>query len=573
MTNSNNLSSSAVLPKPHESIPMMFRAQIGGRCQPQRVVDNRHTDEPQDAERWTEEWTDRAYPQAPEFGTQVQRRDYRLSWRFVTNGGQDDGIIRPVIGARGWPFYPGSSMKGLFRKACTPDQAKRYCGDRNKLDPGIISLRFHGGYPVDGSWQDQLLDIIHPQQDRQVKQEKKTSAFAQISLYKPTLKFGISCDRSLPLDEWETIWSIWEKALGSGLGCRVSSGYGQVAGLTGDVLYKAKLKGQGQAAKLLDQTGEFRPNIFRAALRGHALRIFGGLTEARTAERLVDELFGSVQGKGHVGLLSMAFEDSALTLDSFGSGSYAQPTYRVEGELRWLLARSIGDEEREVLKLLVQKLLQFGMVLGGFGKSWRRVDHRLCYESYYEGAKPKPLIGCHWQWDRADARELGRNNPIKRGVEDVGSFLDEVREVARRWMALQPGVRLTGGTDWREAWHPGNVQVWGRLSEGMEDCEAVGWLHGAYQKADRALRRDAGSIYQSSVTGKLGTIGHLWHRMYPWLRVVKDPKNDGKPKILTMGGQCFELLTLFPDGSGEMEDFLTFLQGNPAGFQCLWGGE
>jgi CRISPR-associated protein Cmr6 len=34
-----------------------------------------------------------------------QMKPYQISWRFVTNGGQDDGMIRPVIGAYGIPFY------------------------------------------------------------------------------------------------------------------------------------------------------------------------------------------------------------------------------------------------------------------------------------------------------------------------------------------------------------------------------------------------------------------------------------------------------------------------------------
>lgn len=50
----------------------------------------------------------------------VQTRTYNLTWRFITNSGQDDGVIRPAIGAKGWPYYPGSSMKGIFRRACTP---------------------------------------------------------------------------------------------------------------------------------------------------------------------------------------------------------------------------------------------------------------------------------------------------------------------------------------------------------------------------------------------------------------------------------------------------------------------
>ena len=88
-------------------VPKMFQAQVRGRCQLQYVATN-------DAERWVDEWVDKAYPDAPDFGTNVQTRSSALSWRFVTNSGQDDGIIRPVIGAKGWLFYPGSSMKGVF---------------------------------------------------------------------------------------------------------------------------------------------------------------------------------------------------------------------------------------------------------------------------------------------------------------------------------------------------------------------------------------------------------------------------------------------------------------------------
>lgn len=561
----------AGLPDAHEKVPMMFRAQIGGRCQPQRIVDNRDTGEPQDAERWTKEWVERVYPQGPTFSDRVQTRNYDLSWRFVTNGGQDDGMIRPVIGAMGWPFYPGSSMKGLFRQACTAEQAKRYCGDEKKLDPGEMSLRFHGGYPIDDRWQENLLDIIHPQQDRQVKQEKRTSAFAQISLYKPTLKFGISSLSSLPSEEWDTIWAIWEKAMDRGLGCRVSAGYGQVTEVQGDVLCSFRLRGQGQAAKLIDGTGEFRPNVLRAAVRGHALRLFGGLTDGATAEQVVMELFGGIPREGAVvGLLAIAFGESALTVEPFGQGSYAQPAYRVEGELRWLVTRSLSAEEREALKVLVRQLTQFAMLLGGFGKSWRRVDHRLCFPEYYDQGS-NPLIGCHWQWLWESPQELRRMNPVMK-LEGVAPFLEEVRQSARAWMALR-GVRPnpSRSAEWREAWHPGRVQVWGRVAEEMEDCEAVRWLHGPYQRADRVIRRPELSIYQSSVTGQMGQMGRLRHRMYPWLRVVKDPKNDDQPKVINTR-KFLELLTLFPDGSEEMDDFLVFLSGSPGGFVRLWGG-
>jgi CRISPR-associated protein Cmr6 len=187
-----------------KQVPMMFRAQIEGRCQLQRIDPARKkSGQDQDVERWVDQWIEEAEKQPPQFSTSVQNRAYQISWRFVTNGGQDDGVIRPVIGARGTPYYPGSSMKGIFRRACRDLEAKgdipagtcdRYCGSKDDLSPGI--LRFHGGYPTSKSWTEGLLDLIHPQQSWQLKTEdtfeKAGGAFAQVSLYKPELSFGIS---------------------------------------------------------------------------------------------------------------------------------------------------------------------------------------------------------------------------------------------------------------------------------------------------------------------------------------------------------------------------------------------
>ena len=134
-----------ILTKAANKVPLMYRAQINGRCQVQRLIPK---SQEQDSIRWADEWIDKTFPEAPTFGGQVQTKTYQLSWRFVTNGGQDDGVIRPVLGAKGWPYYPGSSMKGIFRRACTPEQANRYCGQnrgRDGMEPGI--LRFLGGLP------------------------------------------------------------------------------------------------------------------------------------------------------------------------------------------------------------------------------------------------------------------------------------------------------------------------------------------------------------------------------------------------------------------------------------------
>jgi Uncharacterized protein predicted to be involved in DNA repair (RAMP superfamily) len=564
------------IPDAANKVPMMFRAQSAGRCQLQRIVpEKKKNKEPQDVERWASEWIIKTYPTPPKFGDNVQTRRYTLTWRFVTNSGQDDGIIRPAIGAYGWPYYPGSSMKGIFRNVCSPKQIERYCGTEELLGdciPGI--LRFHGGYPTDSSWQDNLVDIVHPQQDWQVmKDEKSIGAFALISLYAPELEFGISSTIVLDDQEWKEIWQIWEKALSKGIGCRVSSGYGQVKDTSSLVIYSCHLHGRGMAPTLLNNEAEFRPNMLRGTIRSHALRIFGGLTDAETAEDLVQKLFGGIDGNGALGLLGMKFETTSIIIDKFGKGNYAAPTYNVEGKLSWLLTKKFPKAQRELLEKLIKGLTRFAMVFGGFGKSWRRADHRLFFPDYYDGEQDKSLIGCHWSW--RGERSL-RYDVRVRKLEKIGQFIDqEVRQVAIDWMELQDVTPTTNNcANWREAWHPERVQVWGRLAREAENCEAIAWLHQAYRSKMGKYVRE-GSIYKSSVTGFVGKetqIGRLWHRMYPLVGLKKNHDNPNQP-IIVKTPKFLELLTLFPDDSREFEDFLHFLKSEQKMFQLLWGKE
>ncbi|WP_448597400.1 RAMP superfamily protein [Thermoleptolyngbya sp.] len=547
------------IPDAFRKVPMMFRAQIDGRCQLHHPV----RDQEPDSVLWAYEWVDKAYPTPPTFDDEaVQTKTFRFTWRFVTNSGQDDGVIRPVIGAKGYPFYPGSSMKGVFRRACTPDQAERYCGKRlsgGDFEPGM--LRFHGGYPTDKRWTENLVDIVHPQQDWQVKSSRKEGgAFVQISLYKPELQFGISSSVPLEASEWEQIWEIWNRAIASGLGCRVSAGYGQpIVKRTDDILHRAQIKGQGQAPKLIDGTPEFRPNILRAGIRGHALRLFGGLTDTTTAESCVEQLFGGVQGKGTAGLLNMAFRELSLELDEDEPA-----TYEVEGELFWLLSRAVSTEEQEALKDLITGLSRFAMLLGGFGKSWRRADHRLFLEDYEDH-----LIGCHWQW--AGVRSLVVDNKVRK-LSEVAGLINDTQSKVGAWLALKGHTVHPDqyAIAWREAWHPDKVQVWGRKASNREDSLAIEWLHREYSASYQGSRRIPLSIKGSSLTGKLNQIGRLWHRMYPVVLRQPNPKN-AKRAIPKVTSSYLELLTLFPDKHDpETQDFLRFLQSEQDDFEKLW---
>lgn len=206
-----------------EEIPMMYRAQVQGRCSLQNAGNNA------DLEQWQHEWINprdnkQPYYQHKEPRLGLDGKIYRIKiefpFRLSSNCGQDS-ILRPVLGKQGIPFIQGSSIKGLFRRACNFDQADQYCGDDKTLTPG--SLRFHGAYPI-SDWAGtrqvnfsrrgqvisetryRIVDVIHPQQERQVEGGGSPKAIAMISLYQPTLIFEFSStDPNVKWEEVETI--------------------------------------------------------------------------------------------------------------------------------------------------------------------------------------------------------------------------------------------------------------------------------------------------------------------------------------------------------------------------------
>lgn len=612
-----------------DNVPMMFRATIDERCNLQYAAAN------SDVQIWKEEWLEGAADKAPSPSEEMQTRKYRVNWRYVTNGGQDDGIIRPVLDSMGMPFYPGSSMKGLFRAACrvgardgriAVGSGDRYCGTADV--PGI--LRFQGGYPVNEDWKLGVMDLTHPQQDWQVKnvstsardKEKGASAFSLVSLYQPMLQFRIS-GMVVGID-WDEVWRIWEMGLGLGLGCRVSAGYGVVQRengallLTGDRLFEAKVRGMGSPSKRLDGSLEFRPNIFRAAIRGHALRIFSGLNGA-FADRLVDELFGGIgKGGAKCGLLRMVFQGDDLDWRNQEDESQ----YDVSGRLIWVAAadvdrcvqltqeqcvqerrRSLDDGQRQdnldALKALITALTQFAMLMGGFGKSWRRSDHRKFFKSY-----TRHQIGCHWEW----AEDAG-----VKGAEDAEVLIKGTIAAATKWMLLRfpearvvvpvnapivpvvvpvskKGPILKGPPkramaepqvgEWRERWMANNVRVFCCVSR-VDKSVVIPWLHGARDGEGRTTGQGSGrraapaatntaalvtgprpggrgnpGMKRSVVTGMMQDknkvpvgptqIGRMWHRMYP-----------------LPGGEFLEMVTIFYGGCEETTRFGEFLEKHP----------
>ncbi len=676
-----------------DNVPMMFRAPIEGRCQIQRVIDKRqHADKRQDAEKWVDEWKE-VFPQdslpqeelpnnkfvsnsqqsnnrafarpkqnnqalsrpkpsqkasqnsnfkLPKFGSQVKKWEYTINWRLVSNSGQYEGVILPIIGARGCPYFSGASMKGAFIRACKQLYGKEkgkivaenYCGRKlsyGSSEPGI--LRFHGAYPVDMNWMTKrLVDIVHNQQDKQVIEDCRTNANSQISLHQTKLEFGISSTKDLEASEWEKIKNIWERALADGIGSRVSAGYGYFQEVNhlkhSQQLLQIKLKGQGGVSQLISKVkgqkiSEFRPNMFKAALRGHTLRLLGGLTDKDTAKEITEKLwggFGTNKSNGSVvGYLGIDFDYQSSSVISENNPGHYQLS---EGALNiFRMNCQIDNTPREKLIKTAEALVKFSMLFGGFGKSWRRICHKEFYPKYFNEHSNK-VIGCHWEFIDESVYYPVDN------LEDIVKYINRTRNLIGSWipedkrknrdikkqtstskttsknisqkttittvpnttkktstLSQNPGLKTkpkrpetiqnqpienksNNKTSQKINQKSNQNQDIANWREAWYSPKVEIWARFAEDGKSKAVHWFHGeykgkyTIKNTELTGKMGRTGRIWHRMYP--RFITNDKG----KVVKGKGHV-ELLTIFPDNSSQTQRFLNFLT-DESEFTRIW---
>jgi CRISPR-associated protein Cmr6 len=481
-----------------ESVPMMFRAQVSDRCSLMYAADDR------DRNQWLQEWKHQK-----QIGTNDSPADYQYKaekiyekdpslhsftihfpYRVLTNSGQDS-ILRPPIGGFGIPYIPGSSIKGLLRRLlqskCTSILEKKkiedYCGNPEK--PGRV--RFHGAFPI-GDWSKNCLDIVHPQQRRQVEADETTSASALISFYKPQFLIELSSrETTLP---WQEIEALIHKALRLGLGGKTGTGYGFIEKplfidapeqISHPLARHIQLSGRGVTSSLLNRQYEFRPNCFKAALRGHVRRLLAGVCGSPDrVNQITDGFFGSTNSEGTIQLY-WASKD-----ENFNS------TYEVEGDLH------LAVRDNNLVSLdFIETVLKFAYIMGGFGKSWRRVWHHKFFPSYYDGPDNRKFpIGCHWE--SQDLKGIGTPEQLK-------LFLDSLyQDCQNNYGHNAPGYI----NNWREAWSPNNVAVFCKVSE---RSQAIQIFH------DRDCFQGTPAIDGKRWVGadRPEYVSCIWHRMLP----------------------------------------------------------
>lgn len=541
-----------------ERIPMMYRAQVEGRCSLQYGKNNK------DLERWTREWVnpneeEKSQPtkqwDEPIFGLEgnIYRMKVEFPWRVFTNGGEDS-ILRPALGKDGIPIIPGSGIKGLFERLSrthtdlnTREEIRRYCGDAEHQ--GL--LRFHRAYPT-GDWAGtrqvciegrgntsetryRMVDVVHPQQSRQVEGRGMPKAIATISFFQPTLIFELSCQPTLQLDEakWKRIEGLLKRALRQGIGGKTSSGYGLYVLPQDRYAINLRLRGTGVTSLLRNNEPEFRLNLFKATLRGHASRLLSGVCgDKRTVKKAVDQLFGGPQGPGSVSIYwDMPAQPRFLT-----QGRECTPVYQATGTLR-------VDAKKQDLAFCRQ-LIIFSFLMGGWGKSWRRAWH-VGPSGWHLGFMPRyatRAIGCHWEWLSSEGIEM----PTLEMVEDLKQFLNQVYAGCQRYLSSSRGGHL----EWKDTWHPKRLAVYATKTS---VSNAIDLFHDHKFKTTPAIGgRKPGDRRPTAFSS-------VWHRMVP------------------VGAEYLEIVTVFygsrqpwkREGVDQLPIFIDSLKDN--GFRRVYG--
>jgi CRISPR-associated protein Cmr6 len=565
-------------------VPMEYRAQVQQRCQRQYFKDKVRSRGRTDTavNHWINEWTAAAEHQFPFHHAGLRSIEVKIDWRLIANSGLDEGMIRPVIAAGGWPIIPGSSIKGLCRKACRHaglDSNKMMSWFGNTEQAGII--RFHGAWPADSSWKKGLLDLTHPQQDWQLgKGRPSHSANVLVSLYKPTLLLCMSSrDPQINADTWGEIENTLRNALTLGIGGRTSAGYGHSGDdRSHDLIFSCCLEGRFPTPKLLDGRTEFRPIMFRAAIHGMALRLFAGLTSEKMAISAVDYLFGTLQSvddrKPKEGLLALKFNPlSGSHSTEIVNGNEATA---IAGVLEWMTTRPIEDDEKEQLQDLLAGLHGLVISLAGFGRSWRRPDHQLFYHRNDNYSK---LIGCHWQWREANHLHAWIDVSSLDGLQ---TLVRRSRSLARQWLQQIKHLQDVPSPRWREVIHPDRMLIWCRKADSSKDARAIHWFHERPSANHQPWRNPdfrpalfrtdlAGRVFNRKIDHQQTLVGSIWNRMLPIID-EEAPHND-LPEFRLHPGRFLEILVLFKhpqiESTRHFSDLASYMDSSNSSFSAV----
>jgi CRISPR-associated protein Cmr6 len=302
----------------------------------------------------------------------------KFPWRLRVGGirGFRDLLLPAFHPVYGIPYIPASSLKGSVRAWARSNHYASEAEDLfGTLKKGMGKVEILDAFPTHPCLS---VDMANPQwhwRDGEIKYNPEPHAL--LTLERPELIIGLRPTSRGTAADVKTVKDWLRQALSSGIGSRVSAGYGR-AGMVPHFPYSSTytfnlwsqgIYGADPPSKANEWRGqvEFRPVAIRGMLR-YWFRTLGlGFYDHLTCRQIDKQLFGDLGQEGSI-YLSVEWD------------TQEENPFCVQGTI--LLESKVYKHLQ-----LVEKLLFLGSHLGGIGRGARRPLH----------CNSGRLRGCHWE--------------------------------------------------------------------------------------------------------------------------------------------------------------------------------
>ncbi|WP_107667200.1 RAMP superfamily CRISPR-associated protein [Cyanothece sp. BG0011] len=310
-------------------------------------------------------------------------------------------VFHPVFGI---PYIPSSTLKGAARswaKKQGNQEIENLLGTLEGNKTITAKVEFLDAFPVNPCLG---IDVATPQwewKDNEVFYNPNPHAL--LTMEKPQVLIGLRPTSQGNKEQVETVKKWLENALKTGIGSRVSSGYGRSLGTHTTAnfsqsfdfeLWTQGMYGYNPPAKSNGYTGtpEFRPTAIRGILRYWFRAIALSLYPPNICLEKEEELFGKLGQLGKINIYTNT------------NPTRQQNPYFYDGKI------IIEASEKKYLDLTKQ-LLILASHLGGIGRGSRRPLHLL------NGR----MRGCHWEI-------FDNNYPLQYNQEQWKSLIDDLHQ-------------------------------------------------------------------------------------------------------------------------------------------------
>jgi CRISPR-associated protein Cmr6 len=308
-----------------------------------------------------------------------------FSWRLRVGGTRGFmelllPVFHPVFGV---PYIPASSLKGAARAWArqngeSKSELSKILGILDGKVAQAAKVEFLDAFPTKECLS---VDVATPQWHWQNGNiAYKPVPHPLLSMEQPQFLIGLRPTKPENAKYIPIVKEWLENALKSGIGSRVSSGYGRALGQSSTFpnsqSYDFELWTQGVYGAD-SQKVEFRPTAIRGILRYWFRAVALSLYQPESCQELEEAIFGKLSQQGKISITTL--------FNNFKK----QDTYCYNGKIY------LETKEQKYLELISQILI-LASHLGGFGRGSRRPFHLL------HGR----MRGCHWSID-ADRLPIG----------------------------------------------------------------------------------------------------------------------------------------------------------------------